>query len=64
MHKADTLIADEKRRKIENKVRVALRTSGYPEWALKEEELRRKRKLRKEEVKHKGLDQVEDRKSK
>ena len=59
MPRADTHIADEDRRKIE-KVRVALRISRYPEWALKDEELRGKRQLRKEEEKQKGIDQIED----
>ena len=61
MHRADTLIADKERRKIEM-VRAALRICAYPEWALKEGELRGKRQLRKEE--EKGRDQVEDGKSK
>ena len=41
MHRADTLIADEERRGIEKeKVRGALVIYRYPEWALKEEDLR------------------------
>ena len=47
MHRANTLIVDEERRKIEKKMRVALGIGGYPEWALKEGELRGKRQLRK-----------------
>ena len=45
-------------------MRAALRSCGYQEWALKEEELRGKRQLRKEHEKQKGSEQVEDRKSK
>ena len=63
--RADTLIAVEKRRKIEKeKVRTALRICRYPEWALKEEELRGKRQLMKEEETQKGSDQVEEKKNK
>ena len=37
MHRADTLIADHEKRKIEkDKIKTALRTCGYPEWALRE----------------------------
>ena len=64
MHRVDTLIADEERRKIEmGKVRVALRTFGYLEWALKEGEVV-------EETGEKGArataryDQVEEKKCK
>ena len=45
------------------KVRAALRICEYPEWALKDGELRRKRQLRKEAEKQKDVDQIEDRKS-
>ena len=64
MHWADTLIADEERRKIEKKVRVAWRTLGYLEWVLKEGELRGKRQMRKEQEKQKGTDQGEEKKCK
>ncbi len=61
MHRADTLIADEFLRKQEkDKVRTALRFCGYPEWALKEGEWKRKRKeneegSQQEEKKPKGF---------
>ena len=41
-----------------------MRICKYPEWALKEGELRGKRQLRKEEEKQKGVDQKEGGKSK
>ena len=41
-----------------------MRTCGHPEWALKEGELREKRQLRKEQVKQKGTDQLEEKKCK
>ena len=63
MHMADTLIEDEERR-IEETVRAALRICGYPEWALKEGELRGKRQLRKAEKKQKVVNQIEVGKSK
>ena len=60
MNRADTLIADDKLRKQEKeKVRVALRTCGYPEWALKEGELEGKRDRKKE-----GGEQHEEKKPK
>ena len=50
MHHAETLIKDEARVKIEKeKVRVALRNCGYPDWTLKEGEQLGKRKKRREE---------------
>ena len=65
MHRADTLIADEEKWKIEKeKVTEALRICGYPECALKKGELLRKRQLRNEQEKQKGADQVEDMKRK
>ena len=65
IHRVNTLIADEERWKIKNEnVRVALRTCGYPGWALKEDELRGKRQLRKEKEKQKGTHQVEEKKCK
>ena len=60
MYRADILITDEERWKIEKeKVRAVLRMCGDPEWALKEGELRGKRQLRKEQEKQKGTEQVE-----
>ena len=37
-----------------------LEWAGYPEWALKEGQLRGKKQLRKEQKKQKGTDQVEE----
>ena len=65
MHTADTLIADEERKKIKKeKVRAALRICGYAECDPKEGELRGKRYLRMEEEKQKGVDQKEGEKRK
>ena len=52
MHHAETLIKDEGRVKIEKeKVRVALKNCGYPDWALKEgEQLGKGEKRREEEM--------------
>ena len=62
-YRADTFIAGEERRRIKKeKVKVAFRICGYPEWALKEGELRGKRQLMKEEETQKGSDQVEGKK--
>ena len=50
MHRAETLIKDEDLRKIEkDKIKNALRVCGYPEWALKEGELRGKKQASKAE---------------
>ena len=50
MHRVETLIKDEGRVKREKeKVRVALRNCGYPDWALKEGEQLGKREKRREE---------------
>ena len=44
MKRANTLITDEERQKIEKEmVRATLRICGYLDWALKEGKLRRKR---------------------
>lgn len=49
MHRADTLIADDTLRKEEKeKVKTALRACGYPEWALKEGDLKGKKEKKKE----------------
>ena len=48
MHRANTLLKDEDRRKVEKeKVRAALRLCGYLEWALKEGEMKGKKKEKK-----------------
>jgi len=45
MNRANTLIKDEHFRRIEKeKVKVALRRCGYPEWALKEGDIQSKKK--------------------
>ena len=50
MHRAEIVISDEGRVKIEKEnVRVALRNCGYPDSALKEGEQLGKREMRKEE---------------
>ena len=50
MHHAETLIKDVGRVKIEKeKLRVALRNCGYPDWVLKEGEQVGKREKRSEE---------------
>lgn len=65
VHKKDTLIVDEERRRIQKEmVRVTLEICGYPEWAMKEGELRGKRQLRNEEEIQKGSVPVEDKKRK
>ena len=48
MHRADTLITEEERRKVKEKVRVALRNGGYLESVLKEIELVGMRQFRKD----------------
>mgnify|MGYP001824971233 CR=1 FL=1 len=62
MHRAETLIRDEERRKVEKeKVKEALRHCGYPEWALKEGESRSKRQQRSDETNNEvGKDQDRD----
>ena len=43
MHRADTLVADEKKnRREKEKIKCDLRQCGYPEWALREGELKGK----------------------
>ena len=65
MHRAETLIAHEERRKIEKeKVRAPLKICVYPERALKGGKQRGKRQFRKDEEKQRGRDQIEDGKSK
>ena len=63
MHRADTLIAEDERRRMEKeKVRVEVRICWYPGWARKEGDLRWKRQLRNEKEIQK--DQVDDGKRK
>ena len=55
MHRANTLISDEKLRTVEkDKIKTALRTCGYPEWALLEGE--QQGKIKQKEKKGKDLE--------
>ena len=65
MHRAETLIAHEERRKIEKeKVKAPLEICAYLKRTLKGGKQRGKRQFRKDEEKQRGRDQIEDGKSK
>ena len=44
MHRADTLIKYKERKNEKEKIRDDLRKCGYPEWALREGEQKRKKR--------------------
>ena len=55
MHRADTLITDDRRKEGEKeKIRTALRHCGYPDWALKEGEQQGKKKHKDKDGKKKS----------
>ena len=57
MHRAETLIEDKNLLEIErNKIRVALKNCGYPDWAITEgEQPKRDKKQRDTESRDKGV---------
>ena len=58
MNRANTLIKDEQLRKVEkDKVKVALRRCGYPEWALKEGDVQSKKR---QDQNKEGKEQVDE----